>query len=356
MSEACRTVPAIVAAGEGRASRAVHGRNKAYLEIEGRSLVARVVAVLQRVPSVSVVYVVGQTDQLAAVLDTPEMRAERTKPLVLVPQMRNLLENAWETYRRLLPGAGATGRDPETEAERDLPVLYLSTDLPFLTPQEVESFVQRSLDVDCDYALGLVPESSMEGFYARAPGEPGIEMAYFNIAPGRFRQSNLHLVKPARLGKRQRIQDMYEHRYQKQIGNAVGLAWRIAADQGGGLWILWYYLRMHLAGVADRRGMRRLADFLRRPITFERIELACSKLLGTRYRFVVTEVGGAAVDIDNEEDFAAAVAGFDRWTREQSERAEALVGPLAIAAGAGEPPEMTVLPPARSRIAQEASS
>ena len=61
-------------------------------------------------------------------------------------------------------------------------------------------------------------------------------MAYFNLREGRFRQSNLHLVKPAKLGNRHYIEDMYEHRYQRQLGQALGarvadlLATRAAAS------------------------------------------------------------------------------------------------------------------------------
>ena len=107
-------------------------------------LVARVVSVLQRVPEVSEVWVVGHAERLAKALDEETLRRELVKPLWIVPQYRNLYENAWYTYRRLLPGAGAEGRDPTPE-EEEQPVLYLSTDLPFATPQEISEFVRKGL-------------------------------------------------------------------------------------------------------------------------------------------------------------------------------------------------------------------
>ena len=64
-----RRVPAIVAAGDAQgAARAIYGESKAYLEVAGRPLVAHVVAVLQRVPEVSEVWVVGNAERLAKVL------------------------------------------------------------------------------------------------------------------------------------------------------------------------------------------------------------------------------------------------------------------------------------------------
>jgi hypothetical protein len=67
-----------------------------------------------------------------------------------------------------------------------------------------------------------------------------------------------------------------------------------------------------------------------------RIERGCSDLLRTRFRFAVTEVGGCAVDIDNEPDFDAAVARAAEWREAQARRAVALHGPLAGTRSAGE--------------------
>lgn len=327
-------VPAIVAAGDRRAAKAVYGESKPYLELAGRSLVSHVVAMLQRVPEVSEVWVVGNAQRLEATLGTGSLRAELVKPLHVVPQFRNLYENAWETYRRLLPGAGPEGRDPGPD-DADQPVLFLSADLPFATPHEVSAFVRQGLECGCDYALGLSTEEAMSDFYPEGPGEPGIRMAYFNLREGRFRQSNLHLVKPARLGNRHYVEEMYEHRYQKQIGEMAKLGWTLLRAEGGGLSVIYYYALMHLAGVADRRGWRAIADFLRNRIPMPRIERGCSALLRTRFRFVVTQGGGCSVDIDNEEDFDAARARFETWRDRQLARVEACYGPLPLSERSG---------------------
>ena len=94
------SIPAIVTAGDGYAARMVYGQSKVYLELGGRPLVARVVATLQRVPEVSEVWVVGDPDRLAVALGRDDVAAEIVKPLYIVPQLGNLLENAWEAFRR----------------------------------------------------------------------------------------------------------------------------------------------------------------------------------------------------------------------------------------------------------------
>jgi len=317
-------IPAVVTAGDRGAAKLVRGENKVFLELEGLPLVAHVVAALQGVPEVSSVWVVGDAERLEALFARPELAAQRTKPLHVVPQFSNLYENAWEGFRRTLPGAGATGRDPASETDADASVLYVSGDLPFATARELSDFVRRGQEADCDYALGLVTADSLAGFRSAAAGEPGIEMAAFNLREGRFRQSNLHLARPARIGNRHYIEELYRHRHQKELGQILALAWRLLRTERGGFAVVWYYALMHLAGFCDRRRWPGLADRVRRRIPMARIERGCANLLRTRFRFVVTDLGGAAIDIDSESDYLAARARFAEWRAAQAKRAGAL--------------------------------
>jgi hypothetical protein len=325
-------ISAIVTAGDGPASKFVYGDNKVYLEVGGRALVVRVVEVLQRVPEVSEVWLVGNAERLHELFSREDLRAGIRKPLHIVPQFRNLYENAWQTFRRLLPGAGTDGRDPEGD-EIDRPVLYIPGDLPFATPQEISLFVRRGIALDCDYAVGLASEESIRDFHPSPSGAPGIRVACFNLREGRFRQSNLHLAKPARIGNRQYVEDMYEYRYQKEFWNIVRLAWTILRIERGGLRALRLYLLIHLASVADRRGFRRIADAFRRFVSLEMVERAVSTLLRTDCRFVITEAGGCAVDVDRECEYDVVRQRFDDWSAAQAAKAERLCGPLPIPPG-----------------------
>jgi hypothetical protein len=324
-------VPAVVAAGDRGAAKAIHGESKAYLAVGELPLVAQAVLLLQRVPEVSEVFVVGDAERLAKVLGDDRVLGALRKPLAIVPQFRNLYENAWESYRRLLPGAPPGGRDPASPADAEQAVLYLSADLPFATAEEVSAFVRGSLATGCDYGLGFVTAESMEDFYPE-PGKPGIRMAYFVTGQGRLRQSNLHLVKPAKLGNRHYVEEMYEHRYQKQLGPVVRLAWRLLNSEGGGFGVLRAFATMHLAGLLDRHGFPRLADRLARSLDVPRIERVLGRLLRTDLRLVVTEAGGCGVDVDNETDFETARARFAEWSAAQEAKARRLYGPLALPA------------------------
>lgn len=328
-------IPAVVTAGDRGAAKAVYGQSKAYLEIAGRPLVAHVVAALQAVPEISEVWVVGDAERLREVFAAQSLRHELRKPLHLMPQLRSLYENAWGAYRRLLPGAGESGRDPEA-ADLDTAALYLSADIPFVTPQEISAFVRQANELACSYAVGLVTEASLADFLPPAPGEPGIRMASFNLREGRFRQSNLHWVRPARIVNRHYIEDMYRNRFQREFGSIVKLAWRLLTSERGGLRVFYYYMLMHFAGVVDRHGLRRLADALRRFAPLSRIEAGCSDLLRASVRFVITQAGGAAIDIDNEHDYDVAKLRFEEWRKAQASRAEQVYGVPALEPGAPE--------------------
>ncbi len=314
-------VPAVVAAGDRRAAKRINGESKPYLVIGGRTLVAHVVSLLQDVAEVSEVWVVGDAERLESVLLGEALGSELRKPLHIVGQFRNLYENAWEGYRRLLPGAPPEGRDPESEADRDQAVLYLSADIPFATPEEIGDFVRQATASGGDYALGLCTEESLLPFRSGAPGQPGIRVATFNLREGRFRQSNLHWVRPARLRKRHYIEDMYEQRHQRRVGPILRLAWQLLWADGGGVAVLYYYALMHLASWSDRKGFRRISDWLRYRIPRTRIERGCGKLIGADFRLVVTDVGGCAVDIDTEEEYQAGRARFEEWKEMQASRA-----------------------------------
>ncbi|MCH2187346.1 NTP transferase domain-containing protein [Myxococcota bacterium] len=327
-------IPAIVTAGDGRAAKAVYGENKVFLPVAGSPMVARLVTTLQAVPEVSEVWVVGRRARLEEVFDEP-FRRTLSKPLFLVEQGRNLLENAWETYRRTLSRDVDQGRDPVGD-EVDNAILYLSGDLPFATPQEISAFIRQGLSLpDCDYALGLAPAAALEDFKPGSAGAPGIEVAFFNLREGRLRQNNLHLARPARLGQRDRIEDMYEHRHQKKFWNMAVLAWKLFFSRAAGPWIVFLYLLMHGAGWADRWKLKGFADWLRSGVTIARNESVISRVLDTRFRFVVTEAGGCAIDVDTDEEYDAVKARFEEWKRLQDARAEALYGPPALPAPQG---------------------
>lgn len=327
-------VPAIVTAGDRGAAKPIYGSSKVYLEVEGRPMVSRVVEALQQVPEVSEVWVVGDPDKLGPIFAADRECGRLHKPLHFIAQFENLYANCWEAFRRVLPDAGPEGRDPVGD-DLDQEVLYLSADLPFATPQEISAFVREGRSLECDYVIGLVPEEALDDFHSDSPTARGIRVAFFNLREGRLRQNNLHLTKPARMKNLLYVQEMYEHRHQQEFGKILGLAWELLRSDNGGLAVLYYYALMHLGGVADRHGWRWLADLLRRHVPLPRVEIGVGKLLGTRFRFAITQAGGCAIDVDTEAEYDSVTARFAEWDAAQRARAAALYGPPPLPDVAG---------------------
>jgi GTP:adenosylcobinamide-phosphate guanylyltransferase len=304
-------VQAVLLAGDRGASRAVRGESKAFIEVAGKPMVVHVLEALLHTPEVSEVYLVGDPLRLEGALAEHGcllLAAARSRPVHIVPQRETLYQNVWHTFLRTLP---------EGQPREDHPILVVPSDIPLAVPEEISGFVQESMRMDADYVVGVTPDFALERFAPRE-GEPGISMAYFNLAEGRFRQNNLHLVRPLRFGNRHYVQDMYEHRYQKEFGNMVRLGLRIMRREYRHLWVLFLYALLHLAGVLDRRGHPRLSRWVRARLPLARVERAMSGVLKTRFRIATTLLGGAAADVDNEVDLEAAEKMFHRWKEMQA--------------------------------------
>jgi len=298
-------------AGDRGAARAIFGQSKVFLKIRGIPMVVRVVWTLQIVLEVSEVWVVGDCDRLEELFARPQYKEGLTKPLHIVEQHANLYENTWETYKRTLPGAGPEGREPFGD-DHDFQVLYVAGDLPFATPDEISHFIAKGQRLDCDYALGLTRASALERFTANSLGRRGLDIAYINLRDGRMKENNLHLVKPARILNRHYIQDMYSHRQMRKFGNMVALIGKLLFREGG-IAICFFYIVMHSAGLADRKGWKRLAHWIRFGVTIKANEWGIGKLMICRFRFLISEYGGCAIDVDSEEDYEIIQECFDEW-------------------------------------------
>jgi GTP:adenosylcobinamide-phosphate guanylyltransferase len=309
--ESAQRIQAVLVAGDRRAARAVRGASKAFVEIAGRPMVVHVLEALLHTPEVSEIWVVGDAPRLQrAALDFGciALATARSRALHFVPQRDTLYENVWYTFLRTLPAG---------EPREDHAILVVPADIPLVVPEELSAFVREARALDADYVVGITPDLALAP-YRPQDGNPGLEMACFNLREGRYRQNNLHVVRALRMGNRHYIEDMYENRYQKQVGPMVRLAARIVRREFRHLWVLWYYLLMHVAGWADRSGRSHLAERLRRYVPLATIERGISELLKTRFRVAITGYGGAALDIDNDADLEVAEKMMFRWKELQA--------------------------------------
>jgi len=316
---------AIVVAGDRGKSHPVFGKNKAFLTIEGVPVVRRVVSALDVSESVAEIYVVGPKDRLEAVLPTKGGGAKIEKPVHIFEQRNNLYENVWHTFLETLT-AHQRGDSEEKIAhgpDADSVILVAAADMPLLSNVEVDEFASKCDMENFDYVLGVTPEEKLSHYYA-SDDLPGIHMAYIHFREGNLRQNNLHMVRPFKIENRRYIQTMYdlERAHQKELGNAVSLAWEILNKKSGGWGILGNYLLMQLSLIFSRLGLGFLSDSVRDRTSLDSINACISKLLKTRFTVARTSFGGATLDIDCESDYEVIQQRFSEWMSYQEQLAK----------------------------------
>lgn len=301
---------AFVLAGDRGASHQISGTSKALLRLEGYPLFIHVLKVLDEVPEINRIYIIGPQKKMMEELERALPYTLFQKKIEVLEQRNNLIDNILTAYSHSLPGY-EDGVDIHQLGHGDPPALFLPADIPLITSAEIREFISKSDMSRYDYCLGVTSEAVLARFYPKGD-QPGIKMAYVYLRDQAFRLNNLHLARPLRVGAGRDIQNMYDHRYQKYIGNRV----RIMLDilkRPGWLSVLKSYLLAQGAVFFAQANRPRLASIFRRPFTLPKVEREMSRFLGTRFKVVETTIGSAALDIDDEVSYRTISTRFREW-------------------------------------------
>lgn len=319
------TVKAIVVAGDKGKSHPVFGKNKAFLDVEGLPIVARVVMALNDAKGVSEIHVAGPKQRLDENFQTIGLFQKLAKPLRTLEQGATLYENIWNTFLQTLPSyrrgqpLDAFEKEPEAEAV----VFICAADMPLLTAAEVDEFIAKCNMDKYDYVVGMTREKDLEYYYPKR-GKPGIRLAYLHFKEGNFRQNNMHMVRPFKIHNRHYIQTMYDLRYQKEFGNMIRLAWEIFKREKGSYRALGYYFLLQTSLLFSRLRLGFMRDAVRGMTHTSSVVWCVENLLDTRVGYVFTSLGGSALDVDKEREYEAIKARFGEWMSYQQEKAQRL--------------------------------
>lgn len=309
-------IDAIVMAGDrGPSRRFIRGRHKAFLEVKGSPIISHVISALEESRHVRRIFVVGPKKELEGVLFSNRDPAGVEGRIYILNQWESFVANAWNGFLvTIFDGAIPDCVDddmlrPYTERA----VLYVSCDMPLLTHQEVDEFLQNCDMEKYDYILGITPEHSLKPFYPRS-GLPGIKLAYFHLKEGRFRHNNMHCVKPLKITNRIYIQKMYEYRWQRRWDKVIKAAWEVVKLTWNAR-VVGYFFSMHIARILGQWGLREIPFFSPFFLPKAEVERRASALLGARFGTVETYYGGAALDVDDEYQYEVIKLNFDLWRR-----------------------------------------
>ena len=307
-------------AGDRIASKPINDENKAFLRLRGEPLFVHVVRALLDARSVKRIVIVGPESRLSDALKG--YLSSSGKRIEIVEQGTNIIENAMMGYLAAIgivpapAGLVEDQFDELTDSESsDIPTLFLSCDIPLVTPYEIDEFLHNSDMAAYDYSIGLSAEKVIEPYYPR-DGMPGIRMSYYHLAEGRCRHNNLHLGKLLKVGGMYDIERMYELRYQKRFLNklkSVAFMFRAHINTFSALR---RFLFLQLALGFARSGGRRY-EWARRRNRLDSVTTFIGQALDLRMQAVFTRYGGAVLDIDNATDLETVEAMYDSWMKYQ---------------------------------------
>jgi len=299
----------ILVAGENEDSHNVCNQYKALLKLNDRYCIQYVIEALQNSASVRDIYIVGPKNKLMTALKDARIDFTQPKKIQILEQKSSLLENIWYAYLKSLPPLDGL-EDAEIAALVNKAVLVVPCDSPLITTHEVEHFI-ANCDLNLhDYILGLTPEKSMQYFYPSG-NRPGIKMAYMHMKEKNYRINNLHMVRPAKVEHRIHINKMYEYRYQKQILNVIFLIIYLLRFQKLKNFKLLLGLQFSL--LSAKLDLPWFTAIFKRWVPRKELERAISQLLNTRFTSQEIMLPGAALDVDNDENYETLKSEFERW-------------------------------------------
>ena len=298
---------AVVLAGTHQnAKRLIAGRNKAFLEVGGETLIRYVVKALVDATTIDQIFVVGPPEDLKKTL------AGFSPRVTIIAQRGKMLTNCW---------AGIEASEDYHRDDGDLPVeerplLVVSCDLPLVTARSVDDFIARCAREDNHagepFAMlaGVVDESGVSPFHP-SDNKQGIKRPFVELEFGRLRLANIYVGRPRNLSHQEFLQTGFSYRKAKDWRNVVALAYNFFKTHGG--WqAAWLTMRVQLTLMLSK-GKGRWYQRLKKGNTRERVEDSISKVLGGPVKIVVTPFGGLSLDVDDDDDFQVLDACYAEW-------------------------------------------
>ena len=277
--------------------------NKGFLTIGDRTILEIILGELSSVDQIKRVCLVGPSVRIKQLVESKLQ--DYPKPLFFEDQRTDLVSNVQAGLSKL-----GIANDPHAQ------VLLLPSDIPLILGEEVSQFLRGCEQIEADWITGMSPEQALHKFYPDK-NEPGITMAYFHLAQGRFRINNMHYTRPVAITQLEVFRRIYALRYQKKFINILQMAFQLLMLMGRSPSAVFFWAGMQLASVVRKWGAHGLARFLQKPLHIPFAERVISNILKARFRVVITHFGGAALDVDNDQDYRTARLRFQDWTAAQ---------------------------------------
>jgi len=160
---------AVVLAGtaeESELTRQAGVQNKSFIRLGGRPVLAYILEVLQQVPEISRIMVVGPVESLQAFREEYDFE--------IVAEEGGIAQNIQAPFKQWQ----LTG-----------PLLLVTGDVPLLTRDALEDFLQQCRPYDLDFYYPIIPREAVE------QGYPGTKRTYVPLKEGVFTGGNIFVAR-----------------------------------------------------------------------------------------------------------------------------------------------------------------
>lgn len=312
-----RKVNAVLLAGDKRASIEVKNDNKAFLPLKGLPLFIHVLKALKQSHFVGIIAVIGPSDRIKETLEDYTATIGGNDEIIIVEQRDNMIENFKIGYVATLKlSENLQFKDLRESEYAETPVLAVPCDIPLITPYEIDEFIIKSNMHDYDYSIGITSEKVLS-YYHPSDTKPGIKMIYFHVREDLMRHNNLHLGRPLKFKHLDYVEKMYEWRYQTHILNALRMMFALLLVSWRFIVALKVFVFLQLSVYYDRHGHPKLSDHLRMHAPLDSLPLGIGQVIGARTQVVYTHFGGAAIDVDHDENLDVIEKMYDEWMKHQ---------------------------------------
>ncbi len=142
--------------------------NKAFIEIQGRPMIAYIITALAGTPDIGRTFVIGPDKELGSLL-------KEGYDFTPLSEKSSMLENA----------AAALA-----EANRNEPCLVLTGDIPLITRESIEDFLKLCAPFEADFYYPILSrENCLKRF-------PQMKRTYVRLRDGYFTGGNIALIRP----------------------------------------------------------------------------------------------------------------------------------------------------------------
>ncbi|NPV26904.1 MAG: NTP transferase domain-containing protein [Firmicutes bacterium] len=255
-------IDAVVLAGSlntGPLRECSPARNEALIPIGGHPMVEYVVKALQDLSQIDRVVIAGPVAELRFLYgNNPSVGLAESGATAI-----ESLQNALKTLTQM--SHGQVNGDPGVKQ-----VLVATSDIPLITPEAIENFLQLCARRPGDLHYPVVPREANERKY------PGVKRTYVKLKDGTFTGGNLFLVNPA------------------IVERCAAIAQEIVRR------------RKNPVALSRLFGLGFVLKFLFRQLTLKEAEEKVSELLGIRGIAVISTYPEVGVDVDKPSDLRLA--------------------------------------------------